>query len=200
MVFALDLPTGLDADTGAVDPACLTADVTLALGYPKAGLLVLSGVEQAGELRVLDIGIPPGLPEEATIDLDLLTPEWVAGRLPARPATAHKGTFGHALVVAGSRHYVGASYLASQAAVRTGAGLTSLASPRSVYPIAAAKSAEVIHLPLPEDAEGRTSPEAVEAIGAQRRRFSAMAVGCGLGWSAGTRGVYRTLCYALRVG
>ena len=200
LVLALDLPTGLDADTGAVDPACPTADFTLALGYPKAGLLFPSGVEQAGELRVLDIGIPPGLPEEATIDLDLLTPEWVAGRLPARPTTAHKGTFGHALVVAGSRHYVGASYLASQAAVRTGAGLTSLASPRSVYPIAAAKSAEVIHLPLPEDAEGRTSPEAVEAVGAQRSRFSAMSVGCGLGWSAGTREfIERLLCAESRV-
>ena len=195
LVFALDLPTGLDADTGAVDPACPTADVTLALGYPKAGLLVPSGVERAGELRVLDIGIPTGLPEEVAIDLELLTPGWVAGRLPARPPTAHKGTFGHALVVAGSRHYVGASYLASQAAVRTGAGLTTLASPRSVYPIAAARSAEVIHLPLPEDAEGRTSPEAVEAIGVQRRRFSAVAVGCGLGWSAGTAAfVERLLC------
>ena len=198
-VFALDLPTGLNADTGEVDPACPAADVTLALGYPKAGQLRLPGTERVGELRVLDIGIPrglpPGLPEDEAIDLELLTSGWVASRLPARPANAHKGAFGHALVVAGSRHYVGASYLASQAAVRTGAGLTSLASPRCVYPIAAAKSAEVIHLPLAEDAEGRISPEAVEDIGASRRRFSALAVGCGLGWSAGTTEfIQRLLC------
>ena len=194
-VFALDLPTGLNADTSEVDPACPAADVTLALGYPKAGQLRAPGTERVGELRVLDIGLPPGLSEEAAIDLELLTSGWVASRLPARPANAHKGAFGHALVVAGSRHYVGASYLASQAAVRTGAGLTSLASPRCVYPIAAAKSAEVIHLPLAEDAEGRISPEAVEDIGAARRRFSALAVGCGLGWSAGTTEfIQRLLC------
>ena len=185
-VIALDLPTGLNSDTGEADPACPWVDATLALGYPKAGLLRFPGAERAGALHVLDIGVPPGLREEAEIGLELLTDDWVAHRLPQRPLNSHKGTFGHALVVAGSRQYVGAAYLAAQAAVRAGAGLTTLASPQSVYPIAAAKSDEAIHFPLPEDAEGRISPDAAAVIHASDGRYSAIAVGSGLGWSIGT--------------
>jgi NAD(P)H-hydrate epimerase len=148
-------------------------------------------------LQVLDIGVPPGLSEEAEIDLEMLTASWVADRLPIRPLNSHKGTFGHALVVAGSRQYVGAAYLAAQASVRTGAGLTTLASPRGVSPIVATKSDEAIHFPLPEDAEGRICAEAAALIQGSGRRYSAMAVGSGLGWSVGTTEfLERLLCLA----
>ena len=186
MLLALDLPTGLNADTGEVDPACPTFDATLALGYPKAGLLRFPGAERAGRLRVLDIGVPPGLPEERSVDVEMLTAGWVASKLPPRLLDSHKGTYGHALVVAGSRHYVGAAWLASQASVRTGAGLTTLASPSGVYPIAAAKGAEAIHLPLPEDDDGRIDASAVSVIRESERRFTAVLAGCGMGWSTGT--------------
>ena len=186
LLLALDLPTGLNADTGEVDPACPHFDVTLALGYPKTGLLRFPGAERAGRLRVLDIGVPPGLPEEQSVDLEMLTPEWTASQLPPRNLDTHKGTYGHALVVAGSRHYVGAAWLASQASVRTGAGLTTLASPESVYPIAAAKGAEAIHLPLPEDGAGRIAPSAAAVVRESERRFTAVLAGCGMGWSEGT--------------
>ena len=152
--WPLDLPTGLNADTGEVDPACPRFDVTLALGYPKVGLLRFPGVERAGRLQVLDIGVPVGLREERAVDIEVLTPQWVGDRLPQRPLDSHKGTYGHSLVVAGSRQYVGAAWLASQASVRTGAGLTTLASPEGVYAFVAAKGAEAIHLPLSEDDEG----------------------------------------------
>ncbi len=185
-LLALDLPTGLNADTGEVDPCGVSCDVTLALGYPKAGLLNFPGTGHAGELRVLDIGVPPGLPEESSIMLELLEPRWVAERLPQRPLDSHKGTFGHVLVVAGSRNYVGAAYLASQASVRAGAGLTTLATPESVYPIAAAKATEPIHLPLPEDEEGRVSSGAAKALHNGPRRFTNILAGCGLGLSEGT--------------
>ena len=72
-LLALDLPTGLNADTGEVDPACPHFDTTLALGYPKAGLLCFPGAERAGRLRVLDIGVPPGLPEERSVEVEMLT-------------------------------------------------------------------------------------------------------------------------------
>ena len=163
-LLALDLPTGLNADTGEVDPPCPQFDLTVALGYPKAGLLRFPGAERAGRVRVLDIGVPPGLPEEQAVEVEMLTAERVASKLPARPLDSHKGTYGHALVVAGSRQYVGAAWLASQASVRTGAGLTTLASPQGVYPIAAAKGAEAIHLPLPEDEYGRMDPSAADVI------------------------------------
>ena len=185
-LLALDLPTGLNADTGEVDPCGVPCDVTLALGYPKAGLLKFPGTGHAGELRVLDIGVPPGLPEETSILLELLDQRWVTERLPQRPLDSHKGTFGHVLVVAGSRNYVGAAYLASQASVRAGAGLTTLATPESVYPIAAAKATEPIHLPLPEDEEGRVSALAAEGLHGGSRRYTNILVGCGLGLSEGT--------------
>ena len=189
-VLALDLPTGLDADTGQVDRACFAADWTVSLGFPKVGLLTLPGAALAGNLVVVDIGLPPGLEEEPGIapdlNLELLTPEWVAKQLPPRPADSHKGTFGHALVVAGSRNYVGAAFLAAQAAVRVGAGLVTLATPQSVYPIAAGKLTEPIHLPLPEDETGRVDPSAVASITDSTVRYSAVLVGCGLGWSTGT--------------
>ena len=189
-VLALDMPSGLDADTGEVDPACYPADLTVSLGFPKVGLVTMPGAAQAGRLEVAGIGLPPGLVEEVEselgLDLELLTREWVAQRLPERPADAHKGSFGHALVVAGSRNYVGAASLASQAAVRVGAGLVTLASPRSVYPIAAGKVTEAIHLPLSEDGEGRIHPDAAKVIGDSAARYTAVLAGCGLGWSGAT--------------
>ena len=192
-LLALDLPTGLNADTGEIDSACPRFDTTLALGYPKIGLLTFPAVERVGRLRVLDIGVPPGLPEEQSVDVEMLTPEWVSSRLPPRALNSHKGTYGHALVIAGSRHYVGAAWLASQASVRTGAGLTTLASPLGVYPIAAAKGAEAIHLPLPEDMDGRIDASAAEVIAGADRRFNAALVGCGMGWSEGTTEFLRKL-------
>jgi len=187
VLMAMDLPTGLNPNTGEVDPACPKVDVTVALGYPKAGLLGFPGAEYAGRLEVAGIGIPPGLAEELEIDLELMTPEWVRERLPVRPLNSHKGTFGHALVVAGSRNYVGAAYLAAQAAVRTGAGLTTLASPSSVYSIAASKLTEVIHFPLTEDGEGRIHADSSQAIRDRLDRYNVMLAGCGMGWSDGTR-------------
>ncbi|MCH7735902.1 MAG: NAD(P)H-hydrate dehydratase [Chloroflexi bacterium] len=185
-LLALDLPTGLNADTGEVDPLGVPCDVTFALGYPKVGLLNFPGTEHAGELRVLDIGVPPGLKEETDIQLELLERRWVAEHLPKRPLDSHKGTFGHVLVVAGSRNYVGAAYLVSQASVRAGAGLTTLATPESVYPIAATKSTEPIHLPLLDDGEGRVAAEAAQRLHEEPRRYTNMVVGCGMGLSEGT--------------
>ncbi len=193
LLLALDLPTGLNADTGEVDPACPHFDATLALGYPKAGLLRFPGADRTGRLRVLDIGVPPGLPEEQAVDVEMLTPQWAASQLPPRALDSHKGTYGHALVVAGSRHYVGAAWLASQASVRTGAGLTTLASPEGVYPIAAAKGAEAIHLPLPEDGAGRIHASAAAVIRESDRRFTAVLAGCGMGWSEETTEFLRRL-------
>jgi ADP-dependent NAD(P)H-hydrate dehydratase / NAD(P)H-hydrate epimerase len=184
--LALDLPTGLNGDTGEVDPYGLSADLTVALGFPKAGLLTFPGAERVGQLKIVDIGLPPDTEEERGIELELLTPEWVSRHLPVRPLNSHKGTFGHTLIVAGSRNYVGTTYLTSQAAVRVGAGLVTLATPESVYTIAAAKLTEAIHLPLTEDSDGRIHPDAAELIRRNLSRYDSMVIGSGLGWSAGT--------------
>ena len=186
-VLALDLPSGLDADTGQVDAACPQADVTAALGFPKVGQFRFPGAEKVGRLEVLDIGIPHGALEGMAGELtqELMTVEGTARRLHRRPLDSHKGTFGHALVMAGSRHFVGAAYLASQAASRVGPGLVTVAAPRSLQPMLASKLSEVIHLPLSEDDEGRLSATAADACREMLGRYDAIALGCGMGRSEG---------------
>ena len=190
-VMALDLPTGMNADTGEVDPTCPRADITISFGYPKVGHFQFPGAKRRGRLEVADIGIPGHLAGD--IRMELLTSQWVRGRLPPRPASAHKGTFGHALVIAGSRNYVGAAYLASQSAARVGPGLVTLASPQSIYPILASKLTEVIHLPLPEDQNGCIHPEAANLIKKNLHQYTSLLVGCGFGRSDGLEQFLRKL-------
>ena len=182
-VLALDLPSGLDSDTGQVDPACPHADVTAALGFPKVGQFRFPGAESVGRLEVLDIGIPEaaaeGMADELT--LELTTAHAAATRLPRRPPDSHKGTFGHALVMGGSRHFVGAAYLASQAAARVGPGLVTVAAPQGIHTMLASKLSEVIHLSLPEDDEGRLCGASGEACRSILGRYDAIAIGCGMG-------------------
>ena len=182
-MVALDVPTGMDANSGAVDPACPESDVTISYGFPKTGHYMFPGADCIGRLEVADLGIPRGLSED--IPLETLTSSWVAERLPTRPTSGHKGTFGHALVVAGSRNYVGAAYLATQAAARSGAGLVTLASPQSVYPIAASKLTEAIHLPLPEDDNGRFHPDGANILRERLGEYDSLIMGCGFGRSPG---------------
>jgi NAD(P)H-hydrate epimerase len=191
-LLALDLPTGLSADTGDIDPAALTSDVTVTLGCPKAGLLRLPGAESVGRLVLADIGIPPHLTEES--DLELLTTSTVRRLLPSRPLRAHKGSFGKVLVVAGSRSYVGAAYLASMGAARMGAGYVTLATPASVQPMVAAKLTEATYIPLPESSPGEVSPdEAASLLHQSAGDYDVLLLGCGLGQHPSTRDLVETL-------
>ena len=178
-LLAVDLPTGLDAESGAVDPACLGADVTVTLGHPKVGHYTFPGASVTGRLEIVDIGIPPGL--DADVPLELITPELVRSLLPQRPLEGHKGTFGRLLVVAGSRSYVGATILACSGAFRTGAGLVTLAAPRSVDAIAANRVIEATHLPLPETEAGGIASQSVSTVREAMGGYEALLMGCGLG-------------------
>jgi len=195
LLLALDLPTGLDADKGSVDDATPIMDATLALGFPKAGLLAFPGAERVGELVTLDIGMPDGMGQDG-VSLELLTPDWVGSKLPPRSLDSHKGTYGHLLVVAGSRNYVGAACLVARAAHRSGVGLVTLATPESVYPIVASQLTETVHLPLPEDGEGRVHPDAAQVIGEVLTRYDAVAVGSGLGQSENVSNFVESLLLA----
>jgi NAD(P)H-hydrate epimerase len=193
-IAALDLPSGLDADTGEADPACLAADVTVALGYPKVGLYAYAAADRIGAIEVVDIGIPEGLDDN--VGLELMTSGWARSALPRRPSAAHKGDFGRTLVVAGSRNYVGAAYLAATAATRVGAGLVTIAIPESLQAAVAAKATEPTYLPLPESRSGGLDSEAAGALIARSMDgYDALLVGCGLGQTPGTRAlVERLLC------
>ncbi len=182
-IIALDLPSGLDADTGAADPACLYADNTITLGFPKLGLFSFTGAEHAGAISVVDIGIPAHLAEG--IDIELMTDRWAGSALPGRPLWANKGSFGRVLVVAGSVNYVGAAYLACTGAIRVGAGLVTLATPGRLQPVLASKLTEVTYLPLPDSSPGAVSAGAATVINRQLDRYNALLLGCGLGQSRG---------------
>ena len=185
-VVAVDLPTGVNPDTGEADGNAIQADETLALCFPKYGIANFPGAGHAGRITALDIGLPLPVAAEASLSTQWMTRDAARALLPARPLNSHKGVFGHLLIVAGSRNFVGAASLAAQGAHRVGAGLVTLATPESVYRIAAARLTETIHLPLPEDADGRIDVAAADVIHERIGGYSALAVGCGLGWSEGT--------------
>jgi|CXWL01.1.fsa_nt_gi NAD(P)H-hydrate epimerase len=148
-VIAVDLPTGVDADTGIADPLAVTADLTVTFGVAKVGLYTLPGSEHAGRVEVVDIGLPKDA--ERDLPVELLTTAWVRDRLPKRPKSANKGTFGKVLVVAGSQSYVGAVRLTAEASYRAGAGLVTVATTAAVQSMIASSLPEATWLPLLEE-------------------------------------------------
>ncbi len=191
LLVAVDLPTGVNADTAEADPAAVKADISVALGYPKIGHCALPGAEACGLVSVEDIGLPPGSEEgqdggpDESGDLSLITPDWAASHLPDRPTGGHKGTFGRALVVAGCRNYVGAAYLAATAASRVGAGLVTAAVPSSIQMAIATAAPHVTYLPMPETPDGGIAADGASEILAELPGYGALLVGCGLGRSKG---------------
>ncbi|MEL7563117.1 NAD(P)H-hydrate dehydratase [Dehalogenimonas sp. 4OHTPN] len=194
-VVALDLPSGLDADTGAIDPSAVRADFTITLGYAKRGFFLFPGAGYTGEVLVADIG----LPEEsgAALNTEVLDEHLILDLLPDRPADAHKGTFGKVLVAAGSPEYAGAAVLACQAAGRAGAGLVTLAAGKSLYPVLASRLTETTHLILPQTADGGLAPGAEELIAGRLKEFPAAVIGPGLGQSLSAAAFTRALLAAL---
>lgn len=183
-LVAVDIPSGLNADTGTIDPTCLTADTTVTLGCPKLGLFTFPGANNTGRVITADIGIPPTLTQD--IPTEVITPEWASSALPKRPLDANKGTFGRVLVVGGSINYIGAPYLACSGAIRVGAGLVTLATARSLQPILASKLTEVTYIPLPESEPGVITTEASDIIHQQIPNYNVLLIGCGLGQNPST--------------
>ncbi len=193
-LVAVDVPTGLDADSGAADAACVAADLTVALGFPKTGLLTPSAAAFAGEVDVADIGLPEGVADD--VDVEMMTETWARGLLPHRPPDAHKGAFGRTLVVAGSRSYVGAAHLAAMGAYRAGAGLVTLAVPEALRSPLAAAAPEPTYLPLPESEPGVVSPDAAPLLLQAVAGYDALLVGCGLGRSLAVRRLVEAILYS----
>jgi NAD(P)H-hydrate epimerase len=195
VVAAVDIPTGLNADTGAIDAGCLQADLTITLGLPKPGLYNFPGAEKAGKLIIADIGIPAEL--SSGIQTELMTADWARAILPARPAGANKGTFGRVLAVVGSENYIGAAYLACMGAARVGAGVVTLSTARSLQPILASKLSEVTYAPLPETAKGTLSKKASAAILSILPYYRVLLMGCGLGQLPHTKSFIRSVLTGL---
>ena len=177
-IVAVDVPSGLDCDTGAVDPSTLPADLTVTFAAPKQGQFRFPGAQVLGKLAVADIGIDPAL--VGGIQEKVATPRDIGAMLPPRPRNAHKGTFGKAMIVAGSVNYAGAPYLAAAAAARVGTGLVTLAPPQPIYPILAAKLTEATFLLLPHDM-GVFVPGAIKVLAPKLKGYTALLLGPGLG-------------------
>lgn len=153
-IIAVDCPSGVDCDTGEVSEATLQAETTLTMAAVKQGLLKYPARGFCGDIQLIEIGIPM---DELTKELnlaELIDQEVVKGLLPSRPETGHKGTFGTCMVIAGTKPYTGAAYLAGKAAYRSGCGLVNVATLSSVREALAGNLIEAIWTILPEKSGG----------------------------------------------
>lgn len=189
-IVSVDLPSGLDADTGQVHGVAVHADVTVTIGIPKLGLAQEPGRSLAGRVVVARIGIAEAAPG-VSIDAELWTRFGAARALPARPAAAHKGSFGHVLVVAGSRGKTGAAALAADGAARIGAGLVTIACPAALNEILEVKCTEMMTAPLPDGAEGSFASAALAPLLVLARERDAVALGPGVGREADVQKLVR---------
>lgn len=151
LIVAVDCPSGLNTDSGELDPLALPASLTVTFAGPKRGHFIFPGAAAIGELVVADIGISPALPEVAAVPLELATAALARDLLPERPVDGHKGTFGKVLIAAGSAHYWGAPLLCGRAAYRSGSGLVAVAVPRAIRPVVAGQLPEATYPPVPDE-------------------------------------------------
>ena len=179
-VIAVDIPSGLHADTGAILGQAIRATLTITCGLPKLGLYVDAGIDQAGVIRVVDIGIPPTYVDAIESRTLLLTSDSAFQSLPERAPSAHKGIFGHAGIIAGSVGKTGAAALAARAALRIGTGLVTVATPSSVNDVLEAKLLEAMTMPLPETKARTLARSGLDRVLAFIQARTAIAVGPGL--------------------
>jgi NAD(P)H-hydrate epimerase len=178
-IFAVDIPSGLDADRGRPLGIAIVAKATATFGFAKIGQVIQPGLQHVGAVSVIDIGIASEAVREVRPCVELLERHEVAALVPRRQPEAHKGTSGHLLIIAGSRGHTGAARLAAHAACRSGAGLTTLAGPASLNAIFALGIPEAMTATLP-DVDGRISfePDGLTHLIAGKQ---AIVIGPGLG-------------------
>jgi len=179
-VIAVDCPTGVDSDTGEAADECIPADLTVTMAAVKQGLLKLPAYEFVGALQVVDIGLPDDLSALKKIKAEVADEMLVSGLLPERPLEAHKGTFGTALIAAGSANYTGAALLSGRAAYRVGAGLVTMGIPSMIHSALAGQFPEATWSLLPHE-RGSISREAVKPLAKNFERATALLVGPGFG-------------------
>ena len=191
-VVAIDVPTGLSADSHEIDGDAIEASMTVTLAAPKIPLVLPPADTHAGDLVIADIGIPsPVLDEIEGPYLELLTRERMRELVPARAAESHKGDFGRILIVAGSLGRTGAAHLAALGALRSGAGLVTVATPRSSLPILASMGAEYMTEPLDETPSGSIDYAAVDRV--LEIKADVIAIGPGLGQDPSTAAFVQSL-------
>ena len=191
-IVSVDLPSGLSADTTRLIGETIDATLTVTLGAPKLPLVVSPAAIQAGDVVVADIGIPEAVVEALEGPrVEVLTREWARDLVVPRPDDIHKGDCGCVLIVAGSTGKTGAARLAALGALRSGAGLVTVATPQVCQPVVSALMPEYMTLGLADTTDGMVSAEAVDTVLAER--CDVLAVGPGLGQGVGARALVRAL-------
>ncbi len=198
-IIAVDIPSGLDSDTGKPRGCCTKATVTVTYGLPKIGQVVLPGTEYVGTLEVVDIGISPAVVHEVGPKHHLLTREMIKSCFKSRALQSHKGTTGHLLVLGGSPGKTGAAVMTSRAAMRVGAGLVTLGIPKSLNTAVESQLTEVMTVPLPENAGQTLGLSAYERIMSLLENKKGLAIGPGLGTAKSTQNLVRRLIQTTRV-
>jgi len=188
----------MDCDTGAVPAEVLLADVTVTMAAVKQGLVKLPAFAYVGELKVVDIGLPGDLTALRELKIDVAEDELVSDLLPARPLDAHKGTFGTALICAGSVSYTGAAFLSGKAAYRAGAGLVTMAVPEPLHAALAGHFPEGTWVVLPHES-GFISAGAADVLKKHLDRATAILIGPGLGLERTTSKFIENLLSAIKL-
>ncbi len=195
-VISADVPSGICADTGAVLGHAVRADETVSMGLAKIGLCQEPGRSHAGRIFVARIGIADRTPD-CEPDVELWSPLFAKDRLPSRTAFAHKGSFGHVLVVAGSEGKTGAAHLAAIGAQRAGAGLVTIACPASLNPVLEIKTTEAMTAPVAETQDHGLAARASKRILELAGERDVVALGPGIGQSKETWQLVRELALAI---
>jgi ADP-dependent NAD(P)H-hydrate dehydratase / NAD(P)H-hydrate epimerase len=186
-VLSVDIPSGLNADTGQPCGTCIRADATATFGFAKIGHVVHPGAAYCGRVSVIDIGIPPAMALTTGVRQNLIQGSSIRPILGHRAADAHKGRTGHVLVIAGSRGKTGAAAMAATSALRAGAGLVTLGAPESVNAVLESLLVEAMTIPLPDQGTGLLPEEAFDAVVRAADAKQALALGPGLGTASHTR-------------
>ena len=195
-VVACDVPSGVDASTGAVDDLAVEAVATATFHRPKPGLWIAPGKQHAGDVHVIAIGIPPGEPVEADVGL---IGDRAFDAIPRRGAESTKFSSGHVLVVGGSTGLTGAPCMAAEAAMRAGAGYVTCCVPASLNLVFETRLLEVMTIPLPDDGGALTPEGRQRVLEEASRRGGALVVGPGFGKSEGAFALARELVAAAEV-
>jgi NAD(P)H-hydrate epimerase len=190
-LFAVDIPSGLDSDTGQIRGISIRADATATFGFAKIGHILHPGADYCGDLAVIEIGIPSAIASSVGCRQRLINSETIKRDYSPRRADAHKGASGHLLVLAGSVGKTGAAAMTSESALRIGAGLVTLGIPQSLNAILENRLLEVMTHPLPERPPGQLAQEAGSKIKKLLKDKRCLAIGPGLGTGAETSALVR---------
>jgi len=186
-VMAVDIPSGINSDTGEILGEVIPADLTVTFGLPKWGHFIFPGAQFIGQLKVADIGFPPEMLRDDSIRGNLTTADYVRVHLPQRKLNAHKGSCGRLAVVGGSRHFIGAAILTSKAALRTGVGYVTLFTSNYMEPHIKSSIPDVVTFGLTDMDGGFITTQASDTVLDAIPANDALAIGPGLGRMSTTR-------------